>query len=770
MLQYILTQTGRLFLLLFLLSSATNLSAQIEQISDLRVNLQAKGYGDSVIIRTTPLDWNLWRATVDSGFVVVRYEITEGSEKYIQEETKTILTSDGQPFAPLSNARTLASALAPLKTGAQYTSEEQARLDEALRNGEELPSDLMKLDADSAPTLQTAEDTIMMVSMSLLMQLLQTDGEEASFVEDQQLTYTMAQSLASRSRIAADILGLRFVDYTAEAGKKYMYVFASAAYPTELVYNIDVVNEPREIPAIRDAFIIPEEGKITITVSTVINSFNGYWIERSLAGGPFELVKDYPLVPTLNDDKAKLYQQTFTVSDANGSSTREIEAKDYFFYTDNLVLGLDATYRLRGQTIFGEKSPPLLLTTRSLDLTPPPAPMIDSARFQSEEIGGIIYWDIGPPEALDDLSSFRLQSGKTVTGLFTDVAGFTDLAPSQRTATVRDGITSDEPRYYRLVATDESGNESTSDPVFLNIPDNNPPAAPTEAIYSFDSTGVLTLNWADNTDVDLEGYRVYKAYSRGDDESFLMLSQHIEKEPTRNDTFELEKTLYDSVYYQFVAEDFAGNFSERLFLAVPIPDLIPPVPPVLSNPEITKETIGINWINSSSEDVVMHRLLRQLEGDTIWTTLAEFTEDETDFVDETAEIEVLYNYTMIAIDAADNQSEYAYPFKARRYFDDELVQPTNFRGNYDKDNKQIQLSWQFQPPSIPLLEDVSYYFHMYKSVGDAPPILYKRLGSDDLQFTDTTIKDKAVYNYALKVVFENGKRSNLTPIASVKIE
>lgn len=737
----------------FVLGFNQQLIAQSTWSENTKVGLAAKAYGDSIVVRVMPTDWQLWYELMKGGMKITRYEMAPNGGDLLTSSAVELTTNE-QHFGVLTNtvvAEDVSARLFPSVDIQRMSIIEKAQIVNTYLEG----------------VSEEQEDSSTNLGLGLLAMLLSTAEEGISseeFKQSQNFLYFISQMYANHDIIIAYLLGTRFVDYTAEEGKTYLYEFESVDHPEQLSYEVSIKNQLIENPPVRDVFSMEDDGKITLAISNVINGYAGYWIERKGENGSFEMLTEFPYTKASTEGG---YPQSIIKVNAD-DGWKEIQVKDYIFYEDSISNYQAMTYRIQGQTIFGEKSEPLLIETMAIDLTPPVSAFITTAELVEKQ--AYLAWDFGADINVEEVTGFKILVSEDLNGVYEEVSGLGILGPNTRDVLIPGELDAERFYYYAIEILDENENSSISPARYLNVPDEDPPAMPISAEVSFDTTGVMTLTWAENTERDLSGYRVFFSYEE-DDDQYMMMSQHLEKEAIYRDTINLKGTLYDTLYYKISAEDISGNLSEKMLVAVPIPDMVPPVPPVLANPVINKDSIVVSWINSSSEDVVMQRLLRRVDGDTIWETLAEITDLSTaSFVDLTAEVEVLYQYTMIAIDEVDLTSEYAYPFHGRRFFDDELVSVNNFNADFNEDEAQVDLQWQFQRPEIKLLEGVPHYFHLYKSIGDAPPVLYKRLNGDDLSFTDEDVPLKKEINYAIKVVFENGKRSNLTaaPVVSTQ--
>jgi hypothetical protein len=128
------------------------------------------------------------------------------------------------------------------------------------------------------------------------------------------------------------------------------------------------------------------------------------------------------------------------------------------------------------------------------DTTPPAAPTALTAAAGETSVA--LDW---ADNAEGDLASYRVYRDGALLATRSS-SSYTDAAVSA-------GI-----KYaYTVTAVDTSGNESAASTPASAIPtgDTTPPAAPT-GLSAAPGNGQVTLNWTDNADADLTGYRVYR--------------------------------------------------------------------------------------------------------------------------------------------------------------------------------------------------------------------------------------------------------------------
>jgi hypothetical protein len=141
-----------------------------------------------------------------------------------------------------------------------------------------------------------------------------------------------------------------------------------------------------------------------------------------------------------------------------------------------------------------------------------------------------------------------------------------------------------------------------------------------------------------------------------------------------------------------------------------------------------------------------------------WQVLQEI-EDVTKntFSDTSGRVEQIYEYTIQVTDDVGLRSDYAFPVKGRRYFDNSDFGVTDFVGRFNPTTKSINLSWTFDPPQDELLRNVDYYFYLYRAENNDELKRYRILPSSQTSFTETISNADINYSYAIVVGYLNGK-------------
>ncbi|MFK8165492.1 MAG: fibronectin type III domain-containing protein, partial [Lewinella sp.] len=175
-----------------------------------------------------------------------------------------------------------------------------------------------------------------------------------------------------------------------------------------------------------------------------------------------------------------------------------------------------------------------------------------------------------------------------------------------------------------------------------------------------EGNGEVVLTWAENTEADLRGYRLFRCYARGGE--FAVTGPEVLTGTTFTDNLG-GKIINDSIYYRLQAEDGRANASEQTpVLVVARVDITPPGKPTLARVNATPSGIAVTWKYSADDDVVRHELQRRPRGTRDWTVVVSVAaEAEEDYLVENFDAAGSVNY----VDETDLPlGDYEYQFLA----------------------------------------------------------------------------------------------------------
>jgi hypothetical protein len=304
---------------------------------------------------------------------------------------------------------------------------------------------------------------------------------------------------------------------------------------------------------------------------------------------------------------------------------------------------------------------------------------------------------------------------------------------------------------------DTAGNASRSNSAYVALIDSAPPGAPRWIDGRMDSNGVVTLRLHANPERDLMGYRLLRA--NAPDHEFSVVRESFgdstaATDTVYHDTVEI-RTLTRWTYYRAVALD--RNFNESDFspiLAVPRPDVIPPVAPVITDVFVTDSSVRLIYAASSSEDLAYHTIYRRVGESAEWDSIARAGRHDTLFLDRGVTMNTIYQYALRATDSSGLRSELSPPVIARP--DDPGIRPgvTRLTAVADSIRKQVILRWEYGG----LAEE--HWFVVYRGGEDGRLRQYARITSRERTFTDGQPATSET-TYAVRVVTPYGAQSAL---------
>jgi fibronectin type 3 domain-containing protein len=311
------------------------------------------------------------------------------------------------------------------------------------------------------------------------------------------------------------------------------------------------------------------------------------------------------------------------------------------------------------------------------------------------------------------------------------------------------------PYAYYVVAVDALGREGEpSDTVTVVPRDVVPPRMPQRLFAQVDSTTVH-LMWTPNVDLDLAGYRVYRALSLGG--PYRQVSGLI---PAETPYFDDEKLKPGALYfYRVSAVDSAGNESQKSnAYSVAIRDWWAPQPPVKVSAQFTGTGLKIQWEPSPSEDVRGYYVyLGELERQLPRKTLEMLPDKERTYFVPRKDLVPGRTYwlAVTALDQGGNES----PQQRIRVEVPDWAAPASpaFLVARSLPDGSVELTW-----GASMSLDVSGY-NLYRNDS-----LLAGMGRDVHRYRDAFVKKGQTYYYSVAAVDSVGneserKRATVTP-------
>lgn len=481
-------------------------------------------------------------------------------------------------------------------------------------------------------------------------------------------------------------------------------------------------------------------------------SYGSYWLEKSLDGGQqFVFVNTVPIIPSSQQDQEQLLA----------------------FCRDTLTENFQRiVYRIRGKTIFGQMSPP---SDTVSGFGKPKRLEAALGITRIEEVGKQtlkISWDF-PPEFNQHLEGFAVYRSPKKQG------PFLQINPQDLKATVR-SFTDYSPYqsgYYQVIAKDLYGHSYASFSSLGQLADHTPPAPPTNLLGTLDQDGKIRLSWSPNIEDDLMGYRVFRSNQK--EGYYNQVTSYFTRDTFYNHTIDLN-TISSSIYFKVIALDYRENYSEKsIFCEVKIPDLIPPISPVMRRALPQEGSIVLFWNSSSSQDIVLHEIQRKKSHEEDWKTIFTWLEPDhyNHYEDSTIQDFEIYDYRIIARDDSDLQSS-SKVITISSLDKGNRAAIEEFQAFLTNPSSEVHLQWKYpQSPSL-------YQFVIYRSTGNGPlsTIDILRIDQRDAQqdlstsvfqsyeYMDTKIQDQKIYQYQVIAKHKDGGQSPLSATRIIRVQ
>ena len=581
------------------------------------------------------------------------------------------------------------------------------------------------------------KDSLILVAAQSLYGAQESSDADGLIIQHSEsvMRYGMAMLAADRSPLAATALGLRFVDKNVKVGETYRYLILTRAAENVMENgNIDVLNQVDTSIKVQGFYAEKKDKKVNLIWSKLNDQqFSGYLLERSDDNGKtFKPINESPLLFVQNEHSREDGNYGFLDSLGN----------NYEKYM----------YGIRGVDAFGDISEVTIITAYGVDMTPPSAPAIYFAEsITSNKIQ--LKWQM--PDDNYDLDKFHILLSGSLEGDYETVA--TNLAGITRSYEYSDEINTNRSYYFIVVAQDTAGNQRMSLPVFVQMVDSIPPAAPINLRGIIDSMGIATITWDQGKEEDLVGYRIYMA--NNPEHEFAQLTKESTAMNVWHDNIELV-ALDKKVYYKVAAVDRSNNFSAfSTMLSLDRPDIIRPGAPAARPSSSDTKGIKISWSLSPSNDVVAYIIYRKNVSklDTSYHRITRIQNKvTTEWLDSTAIYEQIYEYIIKAQDRSGLLSDATFPVKGRRMFDFAALRITSLVAEYKKEYGAVYLVWDYSLKKSDFELVPKIYYYLYRKTNEEPWKKIKQLDAAALSFLDRDLKTNGTITYGIKIVTEDG--------------
>jgi len=552
---------------------------------------------------------------------------------------------------------------------------------------------------------------------------------------EQEQRFSFALFAADQSFSTAKLSGLALKDSTVKKDERYLY-------------RVIVLSNNTKIKIDTALFYIGLKDSVGLTPPINLQAKFG---DRSvhLRWPRFAVEKEYTSFIIERADSKSDFKRINTLPYINTLSKEET----HFQAMDSLPQnGVEYQYRVRGLTPFAEIGPESeRVSGKGFKLLNATA-AIKSAKEEKEKM--VISWEVTGDQ--NSLIGFYVERSQKVNGKFEMITKYLLNKTILKYVDERPLSTN----YYRIKIMGENDQQNFSFPYLAQLADSVPPAPPKGLKVAIDTLGIAKLTWLANKESDLLGYRVYRSNFANSEYS------QINKDPQLSvsyiDSVNIRR-LDSKIYYKLVAVDRRFNPSDYSApVIVELPDVIPPVPPVIESIRSTSAGVKITWTPSASDDVASYRLLRRQLNAASWDTIKVVkAQDSLLFIDQKLETGEEYQYSAMAVDKSTLKSTLSSPVTGRLI--NNLIKPaiTDFKAEVDRTDRSITLRWKYNEKSVAK-------FLIYRVVNDEPLSLYKSVPGNRFNLKDVDVRIDTSYNYRIKVVFVGGNESTFSEPVQVK--
>ena len=468
--------------------------------------------------------------------------------------------------------------------------------------------------------------------------------------------------------------GIYYEDASVQQGESYEYRIMQLRGGQEQEIGISeaiTAAAPAPLAPLQGLEVLQEDRHVIFNWQPEEDRFFGVNIYKQEGEGLEQLLNENPLVISqLEDSLGNLVYPT------------------PMFKEDRLKENTRYVYRLVGVDYFGQETlptPPITIDFK--DITPPNAPETLLADGDSMKVQ--LDWSY---EEIEVIAGFRVYRSMSSEGPFASVQ---EAMIPREARHFTDSVTIPGPYYYYLAAVDLNGNEARSFLTFAEVQDVMPPLPPEGFTIKADS-GLISLNWAANTESDLAGYFIYRTSQSNKASHFVPLNGVPQKANSYYDT--LAGNIRSVFYYYVVAADTSYNRSKpSVSLSAKMPDLLAPEKPFLKAISQTEEYVELIWIKNVDNDLMGYELYKRPHGqDSVKATKVNLTAIDREafrFRDRTWAKDPSMSYYLVAYDSARNYSRASNVLVNYR---DEVVQTEGTLAlelKYNKRKKQNRLSW-----------------------------------------------------------------------------
>ena len=199
---------------------------------------------------------------------------------------------------------------------------------------------------------------------------------------------------------------------------------------------------------------------------------------------------------------------------------------------------------------------------------------------------------------------------------------------------------------------------------------------------------------------------------------------------------------------------------KRQLITLERPDIIPPVAPLLKSIKPLDDKPELTWVNSLSEDVKKHYILRKEKMDSIYTTIASLPKTEetlSSYHDKTASAGHTYIYQLKAEDESGllSKGSKTMQFKVKS----DITEQVKLKKRISA--KGVKLTWNI------VSEKTVKRIIIYRGLNEGAIQLYDNTEGDE--YMDNKVNPEHRYKYAIKAIYSDDSSSSLSKTVEVNL-
>lgn len=585
-------------------------------------------------------------------------------------------------------------------------------------------------------------------------------GDATAMNEKNYFNYAITSNLSFQ---VCEKAGIAFTDNAALANEAYKY---EVKFENESNYFLIVADIAKLAAGTPDNTALPNTPTITFTGK--IPQMGGQ-LEKRIAKITWNAL-----------NQKTIYSSYYIERSVNGAAYKQLRALPFFNFSggDNIVYSDTIpvtrgqfTYRIKGRTFFDDYFNSAIVSARN----PTDAePKITSNKPATNGTDYHLQWDYPAANIDSTITGFIIEKSTLPDNGFTKIttigtAGL--LAKELREINVPGLLTN---TYVRVGAVDKFDPTIIvySSPVAVIFPDLSPPAIPSNVTVSqVGQTTTLNINWAANTEPDLQGYKIFRKLNN--DSEIIEITCQANIDANGNATkcilntsttfsdpvLEDKNVIVENITYFIVAVDINGNQSQLSAGATfQLPDNNPPIAPNFKGYTLTvKPSVIINWENSPiDKDIAFNTLYRRLEPSTVWLKVADFPKTQLFYEDNNVTVGSTYTYVIQAFDTklpTPNSSSLSSPLNVEMQKREAKPIFTNFRVVPNREGNYNYLTWNYAHAQLSK-------FEIIRGFDGAEPSSWKVMNYSELETDDQNITFLKNYNYKIRAIFYDSSVSN----------